>query len=238
MKREIEHRTQRRSSAEKKLADALLAKAVQRKADPDKFSRAARLTRAAVKSPRHEYNRFFSCVDQLPIHYFHAVGESLTGILGEPDQEMWRGSTYPLLLDDGRVVRLPGNRMLHKLIDAADCIGQRVTITYKGKLYYRYGGHYQKVFSLEPAPLDAAMTKKGRELLDKIQGDAGVKVPPRRNDEPAPLFAKKGGGSATESPEVGRTQKYLRDLHEQEAAFRREKAAKGNRRSLGMRERA
>lgn len=127
--------------------------AAKKKADPNKHARAQRLTKAAEKSPRFEYNRGFSVIDQLPIHYFHDRGETLTGILGEPGQEIWHGSTYPLLLDSGRVVRLPGNKNLSKLIQAGDYIGLRVTIEYRGKKYIRYGGHYEKIYKIELAPL-------------------------------------------------------------------------------------
>ncbi len=237
MKREIDHRTKRRSSAEKNLAEKLLAHASTRKADPNKFSRAGRLSKAAQKSPRFEYNRFFSIIDDLPIHYFHSVGESITGILGEPGQEMWRGSTYPLLvheingtpIDGERVIRLPGNRMLHKLIDAAECIGQRVTITYKGKLFYRYGGHYQKVYDLQPAPLDEAMTKKGRELLAKIQAEAGAEVPKKRDDDPTPLFTRKKTAPAP----AGDDKPIVLDKAKAQQILE-EAAAKGNRASIGL----
>lgn len=153
MRREIEHRTKRRTKAEIELADKIAKLAAKKKPDPNKMARAARMTAAAKKSPRFEYNRGFSVIDDLPIHYFHDRGESVVGILGEPGEEMWRGSTYPLVLDTGRIIRLPGNRLLHKAIQTGDFVGQRVKITYEGKHYYRYGGHYQKVYSVELAPI-------------------------------------------------------------------------------------
>lgn len=238
MNRCPKHKTERRTPAEKRLAEELQARAVRQKPDPEKFRAAARLTKAAMRSPLHEYNRDFSVIDQLPIKRFYDRGDTVVGILGEPGTEMYFGQSYPLALDDGRVIRLPGNAMLHKLIKKTDAIGKHVRITYEGKKYYRYGqSHYMKTYSIEEVPLTPKQIAEGSALA-KAMADAGVEVTAKRSDDPAPLFAKKGGGSPTESPEVGRTQKYLKDLHEQEAAFRREKAAKGNRRSLGMRERA
>ncbi len=172
----------RRSPAEKKLAEEITAQAKTKRPDPAKFARAKRYAEEATRSQRFEYNRLQSTHDGLPIHYFHDVGESVVGILGEPSQEMWKGWTYPLVQDDGRVIRLPGNRRLLKAIDKADAIGQRVKITYKGKLFTRYGGHYEKVYLLELAPLaQEPMTPAGRELLQAAAAEARAKKEENRD---------------------------------------------------------
>lgn len=186
MKHEIEHRTQRRTKAEIELAGKISTLAATKKPDPHKAAKAKRLSEAAKKSPRFEYNRGFSAVDQLPIYYFHRRGESLTGTLGEPDQEMWRGSTYPLLLDDGRVIRLPGNRMLHKAIQAGDYVGQKVTITYDGKLYYRYGGHYQKTYTITSLDLEQQEQKSLAPVASHVE-----KVDPKQLNPAGQAFLEK-----------------------------------------------
>jgi hypothetical protein len=134
-------------------AEEILAKAAQRKPDPEKFARVQERADAAIQSDRFEFSRSKSCVDGLLIHYFRTVGESVTGVLAAPESELWKGVTYKLVQDDGVVVRLPGNRRLNKAIKTADCLYQRVTITYLGKLYTRFGGHYEKVYTVVPAPL-------------------------------------------------------------------------------------
>jgi hypothetical protein len=148
------------------------AKAATRKPDANRFRRAARYADAAMQSDRYELSRSKSSVDGLKIHYFRVEGESVTGILAEPERELWKGVTYRLVQDDGTVVRLPGNKRLTKAIEKADAIYQRVKITYHGKLYTRFGGHYEKVYTLEAAPLDHDLGPKGRELLGKAAADA------------------------------------------------------------------
>jgi hypothetical protein len=152
----------KRTPAEKKLADPLLIESVVHEPDPNAFARAAKYADAAEKSRHYERTRLRSTIDNLPIHYFHKIGESITGILGEPQGELWMASTYPLALDDGTVVRLPGNRRLMRAIQLAKCIGQRITIIYRGKLY-RPGGHYEKIYRLEPAPWTLKEAEQAKE---------------------------------------------------------------------------
>lgn len=143
-----------------------------RRANPAKFQRANRRTDAAKKSDRFEWNRSKSTIDAIPIHYFRVRGESVTGILCAPQFERWKGVTYKLVLDDDTVIRLPGNRQLNKLIDAADCLYQRVTITYEGKIW-RASHHYEKVYTLSPAPLSGeSATPAGRALIAQAAADA------------------------------------------------------------------
>ncbi len=56
--------------------------------------------------------------------------------------------TYPVKLDDGRVVRIVGHRRLRQLIDAGDYLGRRIILTYEGKLLTRWGGHYEKLYTI------------------------------------------------------------------------------------------
>jgi hypothetical protein len=166
---------QRRSPAEKKLADEILSQ-VKAGGDEVKFKAAQRYTNAAMKSERFEFSRLRSAHDGLPIRYFRTPGESLTGFLGPPAQEIWKGSTYPLVLDDGRVIRLPGNRRLKLAIEKADCLYQRITITYVGKLFTRFGGHYEKVYRIDAAPFSGEKTTAaGAEAVARAMASAGEK---------------------------------------------------------------
>lgn len=146
-----------------------------RRANPAKFTRANRRTDAAKKSDRFEWNRSKSTIDGITIHYFRVRGESVTGILCAPQFELWKGVTYKLVLDDDTILRLPGNRQLNKLIKDADCLYQRVTITYEGKLW-RQSHHYEKVYTLSPAPLsNEPMTAAGKSVLARAVAESKAK---------------------------------------------------------------
>lgn len=153
--------------------EQIRAKAAAATPDPAKFKRAMRHTEAALVADGYEWNRSKSTVDGLPIHYFRVRGEALTGILGAADYELWKGHTYRLILDDGTVVRLPGNRQLNKLIKASECVYQRITITYLGKLY-RHSHHYEKVYSIVPAP-NEGVGRAGRKLIQQAAAEAAAK---------------------------------------------------------------
>jgi hypothetical protein len=143
-----------------------------RRPNPAKFTRANRRTDAAKKSDRFEWNRSKSTIDGITIHYFRVRGETVTGILCAPQFELWKGVTYKLVLDDDTVIRLPGNRQLNKLISDADCLYQRVTITYEGKIW-RQSHHYEKVYTLSPAPFGGeSATAAGRALIAQAAADA------------------------------------------------------------------
>lgn len=151
------------------------ALAAKTKPNLDKFRRANRRTEAAKKSDRYEWNRSKSTVDGRIIHYFRVRGESVTGILCPPECELWKGVTYKMSLDDDTMIRLPGNRQLNKLIKDADCLYQRVTITYEGKIW-RASHHYEKVYTLSPAPLNAELmltaTAAGSAVLGQAMAEA------------------------------------------------------------------
>jgi len=172
---------QRRSAAEVALADRLTEQAKKRTPSAEKFRRAKQYADAAEKSPRHEQNFGKSSIDGLPIHHFHQIGEYVIGTIGECQGETHGPSSYPFLVDniDGQeitgkpVIRLPGNRRLQMAIRKADCLYQRIKVTYKGKLHAKTGGHYEKVYLVEPAPLGKEpMTKAGQDLLSKAAAEA------------------------------------------------------------------
>lgn len=163
------------------------AKAAQKPYDMLAFARVAKQTAAALRSERFELNRAKSTVDQRPIHYFRVRGESITGTLGKPNLEMWGTSSYPLVLDDGTVVRIPGNRDLQRKLNRLNCVHQRITIEYLGKRNLTTA-HYEKIYAIHPAPLAAesiADTKAGRTALRQVAEKAGVKPPAEKPKRPA-----------------------------------------------------
>ena len=180
---EVRRVKQRRSPAEIELAGKLQERSKKRTPDNAKFDKAKRYAEASVKSPRFEENFGQSSIDHLPVHYFRAKGEYVVGIIGEAQGESYGPSTYPFQVDiingqaiDGdRVIRLPGNRRLARAIVKADCLYQRIKITYLGKLFAKAGGHYEKVYRIEAAPLSKEpMTPEGQRVLVEAAREAGM----------------------------------------------------------------
>jgi hypothetical protein len=177
-----EVRKERRSAGEKALADQLTEQAKKRTPNAEKFRQARKYADAATKNPRFEENYGKSSIDGLPIHHFHRKGEFVVGTIGECQGETYGPSSFPFQVDiiDGtpvegnRVIRLPGNRRLQLAIRKADCLYQRIRVTYRGKLHAKTGGQYEKVYLVEPAPLDKEpMTPAGQAAMDRIV-NAGV----------------------------------------------------------------
>jgi hypothetical protein len=69
------------------------------------------------------------------------------------------------------MIRLPGNRLLAKAIEVADCAYMRVRITYLGKRF-KTSRHYEKLYLVEPAPETHDIGTKGREVLAKAAAEA------------------------------------------------------------------
>jgi len=146
--------------------------AAKSKPDKAKFRRAMEHSEKCVQAGSFEWNRSKSTVDGLEIHYFRIRGESITGILCPGESELWAGTTYRIVLDDDTILRIPGNRQLKRIIKAADCVYQRVTITYLGKRWLA-SRHYEKTYQLDAAPLGkAGVGKAGREILAKTAAEA------------------------------------------------------------------
>ena len=150
---ENESPKRRRSAAEVAAANDLDQKSKSRVPDPQKFRQAKAYSDAAAKSPWFEDNYHKSSIDGLSIHHFHQRGETLVGIIGEWEGESHGPSSARFKLDDGRVIRVPGNRRLLIAVRKADAMYQRVKITYLGKKNQKTGGHYEKVYLVEAAPL-------------------------------------------------------------------------------------
>lgn len=176
---------ERRSPAEVSLADAILDKSKKRTPNQEKFRQAQKYADTASRAARFEENYGKSSIDQLPIHHFHRRGEYVIGTIGESQGETHGPSSFPFQVDvingvaiDGkRVIRLPGNRRLVIAIRKADCLYQRVRITYLGKLHQKTGGHYEKVYWVESAPLSKEpTTPAGRQELSKAMAEAGGRL--------------------------------------------------------------
>ena len=141
-------------SIQKDLGQEILQSSKTAKADPKHFAAAARYTREALKTAKFRRNPRFPDRPGFEPFYFRKVGDTLTGVLGKCDGMLGYQSFYPIVLDDGTVVHVPGNRRLVQCFKKAKCWFQRIKITYKDKLF-KHSGHYEKIYSVESAPLDS-----------------------------------------------------------------------------------
>ena len=142
----------RRSSAEKALAQHILARADGKTPDTEAFAVAKRYGQKAMKNSAFAYRRR-SRIDGLMVHRFRKEGESVVGTVGDQTRrEWWAETTIPFVLDSGRIMLLPGNRRLIGAIKKAKAWNLRVKITYVGKLRTS-GGHFEKVYMVESKPL-------------------------------------------------------------------------------------
>ena len=155
-KKAVKKRTKKApSQAEVIAAIRQTAKSV--KPNPKKFKAAADLTAKYTEAQDFNWDR--KAPDGVAVYYFHRIGETLTGVLGQPQRcSIMRGVRVddehltPLVLDDDTLVYLPNNKHLRRVIKKADCQFQRVSITYEGKKPTAHG-HYVKIYSVVPAPL-------------------------------------------------------------------------------------
>jgi hypothetical protein len=156
------------------LAAEILAKAATAKANPAAFARAAKYAENAEASPR--CGAPMQTPEGLQVYRFRHPGDSLTGVLGHCNGQMGYGeSTYPIVLDDGSIVCVPGNRRLVRAFRLAKAFHQRIKITYVNRLYSSRG-HYEKVYKVEHAPRSGErMTKEGHELIAQAAADAKAK---------------------------------------------------------------
>ena len=81
---------------------------------------------------------------------FHEKGDQLVGVvIGRAISNVRRNSSYPIRLDDGRVVEVFANKTLHKQLK--DCLHQRVRIVYIGREQLAWG-HAKKIFRVYKQP--------------------------------------------------------------------------------------
>lgn len=76
---------------------------------------------------------------------FRRRGDSIRGILGHPIENYQRNTSYPLTLENGRIVEIFGNKLLHRLIQRHELIGSRVRIVYIGRQFIGQG-HARKIY--------------------------------------------------------------------------------------------
>jgi hypothetical protein len=174
--------------------EGIRAEAAKRKPDPKRFAKAKQRTDAAVKGDTFEWNRSSSTVDGLDIHYFRTRDESVTGIICPGQRELWHGYTFKFACDridvpcrpteyfnPPQLIRLPGNRLLAKAIEDADCKYMRVKITYLGKRF-KTSRHYEKVYSVESAPDNHDIGRKGRDVVGRAAAEAKAKKSEKRHE--------------------------------------------------------
>lgn len=139
-----------KNAAEQSKVNEIRNAAKTAKPDIEAAGRAARYVKATMASKRFESHNVTP--DGLPIHRFHVIGDSVTGVLGECNgQTGWGESTYPIVQDDDTIICVPGNRRLVQALKKGKFTFQRIRIEYKGRLHNSMG-HYEKVFAVTLAP--------------------------------------------------------------------------------------
>ena len=93
-------------------------------------------------------------------------GQSVVGQLGFPIRNFRQTTSYPLQLEDGEVVEILGNRLLHKQIAQGELCGRRVEIIYQGREYTRYG-HYRKIYRV----FEIGHEQMSKEVWEKIAAE-------------------------------------------------------------------
>lgn len=95
-------------------------------------------------------------------------GENIIGQLGFPIRNFRQGTSYPLQLDNGEVVEIVGNRLLHKQIREGELCGQRVEIVYQGSEYTHYG-HWRKVYRVFKVGYDQISKQEWSKIIAKAK---------------------------------------------------------------------
>jgi hypothetical protein len=89
--------------------------------------------------------------------FFRRPGDTIEGVLGPPIRNYHSQSTYPLQLESGETVEVPGNQHLARVIKKHKLIGEFVRIKFEGKMITG-GGHYRKIYHV------AKMEQRGEAL--------------------------------------------------------------------------
>lgn len=76
------------------------------------------------------------------------AGETLRGRIIQRFENIRQSTSYAIEKEDGEIVEVFGNRVLHKLIKDADAMGKWVEIEYCGKQWTNFGGHWRRIFRL------------------------------------------------------------------------------------------
>jgi len=120
---------------------------------PDKFSSKAKKSETEIGKrtvDRVVRQRTFEPFDKPSVgeefFIFKRMGDEISGILvGGPIANMRRSSSYAIKLDDGRVVEIFANKLLHRIIEKNQLLFSRIRIVYIGRQHTGYG-HARKIY--------------------------------------------------------------------------------------------
>jgi hypothetical protein len=101
-------------------------------------------------------------------HRFKKRGESIEGMLGWPVPNFRQGTSYPLETDDGEIIEIVANKLLHKQINKGELCGQRVRIQYEGREFVGFGLH-RKIYRVFKVPWPTIFTREQWNKLIKEQ---------------------------------------------------------------------
>ena len=115
-------------------------------------------------------NRTFEPFDKPTIgvdfFIFKRKGDSLEGeICGHAIQNIRRSSSYPIKLEDGTVVEIFANKLLHRLITKNELVFSHVRIVYIGRQQTAYGGHWRKIYRVYK--IKGCITQHYEEMSEK-----------------------------------------------------------------------
>jgi len=99
---------------------------------------------------------------------FRKRGEAVTGILGYPIANFRIGTSYPLQLDDGEIVEIVGNKLLHRQIREGELCGRRVEIAYQGREFLA-GGHHRKIYRVYKLSDELFPPKVWDEIIKRMK---------------------------------------------------------------------
>jgi hypothetical protein len=77
---------------------------------------------------------------------FKQKGDFIQGILGRPITNFQRNTSYPIEQENGEVVEIFANRLLHRIFQKHELTGTCVRVVYIGRQYVFYGGHARKIY--------------------------------------------------------------------------------------------
>lgn len=96
---------------------------------------------------------------------FRWRGDCIEGILGHPITNLRRNTSYPIELDDGDVIEIFGNKLLHDIIRDNELIGSRVKIVYIGKQTGPWGRPRKiyRAYKVKPTVTDSTKEVKSEK---------------------------------------------------------------------------
>ena len=98
-----------------------------------------------VSKPTFEY--FNRPTVGVEFFIFRKIGDEITGhIIGHAISNIQRNSSYPLKLEDGKVIEFFANKQLHGIIRDYELIQAKVRIVYIGRNHNAWAGHAAKVY--------------------------------------------------------------------------------------------